>query len=39
MQQPSFPGTLEDVDRLTDWAHAQGAFVIGIVNPISLWRC
>ncbi len=36
MQQPSFPGTLEDVDRLTDWAHAQGAAVIGIVNPISL---
>jgi glycine dehydrogenase subunit 1 len=36
MQQPSFPGTLEDVDRLTDWAHAQGALVIGIVNPISL---
>lgn len=36
VQQPSFPGTLEDVDRLTDWAHAQGATVIGIVNPISL---
>ena len=36
MQQPSFPGTLEDVDRLTDWAHAQDATVIGIVNPISL---
>ncbi len=36
MQQPAFPGTLEDVDRLTDWAHTQGAAVIGIVNPISL---
>ncbi|MBU2675548.1 MAG: aminomethyl-transferring glycine dehydrogenase subunit GcvPA [Gammaproteobacteria bacterium] len=36
IQQPSFPGTLEDVDRLTDWAHAQGAAVIGIVNPVSL---
>ncbi len=36
MQQPSFPGTLEDVDRLTDWAHAQGALVIGIVNPTAL---
>ena len=36
MQQPSFPGTLEDVDRLTDWAHAEGAFAIGIANPISL---
>ena len=36
MQQPSFPGTLEDVDRLTDWAHAQGALAIGIANPTSL---
>jgi len=36
IQQPSFSGTLEDVDRLTDWAHAQGAFVIAIVNPTSL---
>ena len=36
MQQPSFPGTLEDVDRLTDWAHEQGAFAIGIANPMSL---
>ena len=33
MQQPTFPGTLEDVDRLTDWAHEQGAFAIGIVEP------
>ena len=36
MQQPTFPGTLEDVDRLTDWAHAEGAFAIGIANPTSL---
>ncbi len=36
MQQPSFSGTLEDVDRLTDWAHAEGAFAIGIANPTSL---
>ncbi|MGB5490113.1 MAG: aminomethyl-transferring glycine dehydrogenase subunit GcvPA [Woeseiaceae bacterium] len=36
VQQPSFPGTLEDVDRLTDWAHAQSALLIGIVNPVSL---
>jgi glycine dehydrogenase subunit 1 len=36
IQQPSFPGTFEDVDRLTDWAHAQGALVIAIVNPTSL---
>ena len=36
VQQPSFFGTLEQVDALTDWAHAQGALVIAIVNPISL---
>jgi len=36
IQQPSFFGTLEDVDRLTDWAHTHGALVIAVVNPISL---
>jgi glycine dehydrogenase subunit 1 len=36
IQQPSFPGTLEDVDRLTDWAHEHGALVIALVNPVSL---
>jgi len=36
VQQPGFLGTLEDVDRLTDWAHARGAFVIAIANPTSL---
>jgi glycine dehydrogenase subunit 1 len=36
MQQPSFPGTLEDVDRLTDWAHAEGGLAISIANPTSL---
>ena len=36
IQQPSFAGTLEDVDRLTDWAHERGALVVAIVNPISL---
>jgi glycine dehydrogenase subunit 1 len=36
IQQPSFPGTLEDVDRLTDWAHEHGALVIAVVNPLSL---
>jgi len=36
MQQPTFPGTLEDVDRLTDWAHAEGALAIGVANPTSL---
>ena len=34
--QPNFFGVLEDVDALTDWAHARGALVIGIVNPLSL---
>ena len=36
IQQPSFYGTLEDVDRLTNWAVARGAILIAIVNPISL---
>ena len=36
IQQPTFLGTLEDVDRLTDWAHARGAFVIAVANPTSL---
>jgi len=36
IQQPSFTGTLEDIDRLTDWAHERGALVIAVVNPTSL---
>jgi len=36
IQQPSFLGTFEQVDVLTDWAHEQGALVIAIVNPTSL---
>ena len=36
IQQPGFLGTLEDVDRLTDWAHERGALVIAVVNPTSL---
>ena len=36
VQQPSFVGTLDDVDKLADWAHEQGALLIGIVNPTSL---
>jgi glycine dehydrogenase subunit 1 len=36
IQQPNFFGVLEDVDALTDWAHANGAMVIGSVNPTSL---
>ena len=34
--QPNFFGCLEDVDAITDWAHAQGALVIALVNPTSL---
>jgi len=34
--QPNFFGVLEDVDELTDWAHANHMFAIGVVNPISL---
>ena len=36
IQQPNFFGVLEDVDALTDWAHAQGAMVVAVVNPTSL---
>ncbi len=34
--QPNFFGRFEDTDALTDWAHAQGALVIGVVNPLAL---
>jgi len=34
--QPNFFGALEDVDALTDWAHARDALVIGVVNPVAL---
>ena len=34
--QPNFFGVLEDVDMLTDAAHAAGALVIGVVNPLAL---
>jgi glycine dehydrogenase subunit 1 len=36
IQQPNFFGQLEDVDALTDWAHAKNIFVIAVVNPTSL---
>jgi glycine dehydrogenase subunit 1 len=36
IQQPNFFGQLEDVDALTDWAHAKGTLVIAVVNPTSL---
>jgi glycine dehydrogenase subunit 1 len=36
IQQPNFFGVLEDVDALTDWAHANHILVIASVNPTSL---
>jgi glycine dehydrogenase subunit 1 len=36
VNQPNFFGVLEDVDALTDWAHARNALVIGVVNPVAL---
>lgn len=33
---PNFFGCIEAVDRMTDWAHEQGALVIGVVNPTAL---
>jgi len=36
IQQPNFLGNLEEVDRLTDWAHGTGALVIAVVNPVAL---
>ncbi|HED39642.1 MAG TPA: aminomethyl-transferring glycine dehydrogenase subunit GcvPA [Chromatiales bacterium] len=34
--QPNFFGVLEEVNGLTDWAHAHGMLVIAVVNPTSL---
>ncbi len=34
--QPNFFGVLEEADQLTDWAHANGMLVIGLVNPVAL---
>jgi glycine dehydrogenase subunit 1 len=36
LPQPAFFGTLEDVDGITDWAHARNLLVIGVVNPVAL---
>jgi glycine dehydrogenase subunit 1 len=36
IQQPNFFGSLEEVDRLTDWAHQHKILLIALVNPISL---
>ena len=34
--QPNFFGVLEEAGALTDWAHANGALVIGVVNPVAM---
>lgn len=34
--QPNFFGVLEQVDAITDWAHAKHSLVIAVVNPMSL---
>lgn len=34
--QPNFFGVLEEVDALTDWAHANGALAVALVNPVTL---
>jgi glycine dehydrogenase subunit 1 len=34
VQQPNFFGCLENVDELTDWAHARNALTIAVVNPL-----
>ena len=36
INQPNFFGVLEEPDKLTDWAHEQGALVIGVSNPLAL---
>ncbi len=34
--QPNFFGVLEEVDALTDWAHANNCLAIGLVNPTAM---
>jgi glycine dehydrogenase subunit 1 len=36
IQQPNFFGNLEDIDEITDWAHANNVLLIAVVNPVSL---
>ena len=36
VQQPNFFGLLEDVDAIADWAVANNALLIAVVNPLSL---
>ncbi|MDX1443587.1 MAG: aminomethyl-transferring glycine dehydrogenase subunit GcvPA [Gammaproteobacteria bacterium] len=34
--QPNFFGALEDGDAMTDWAHANNALAIGVLNPTAM---
>ncbi len=34
--QPNFFGALEDVDALTNFAHANGILAVGVVNPLAM---
>ncbi|MDF1759281.1 MAG: aminomethyl-transferring glycine dehydrogenase subunit GcvPA [Coxiellaceae bacterium] len=34
--QPNFFGSIEQVDQLTDWAHANNLLVIAAVNPMAM---
>ncbi len=34
--QPNFFGVLEDVNEITDWAHANKALLIAVVNPMAM---
>ena len=36
VQQPNFFGLIEPVDEIADWARANGALVVAVVNPTSL---
>ncbi len=36
VQNPNFLGSLEDMQKLSDWAHSSGALFIAVVDPLSL---
>jgi glycine dehydrogenase subunit 1 len=36
LQQPTFLGTIEEADAITDWAHERRMLVVAICNPLSL---
>ncbi|MBN2143071.1 MAG: aminomethyl-transferring glycine dehydrogenase subunit GcvPA [Candidatus Aureabacteria bacterium] len=36
VQSPNFLGIIEDMISLSEWAHARGAVLIAVVNPVSL---